>query len=1099
MFIFSLAACTLIFSQASGEGQPPQAGQYTPEVAEASNEGREAMALMELPPGIQCELIAAEPHLANPVCFWPAADGSFYVAETFRLHRGVTDMRSHVARLEQDMACDTVEDRVAMFRRWSGDSFEEDYCTEHERVKLLRDTDGDGIIDKSTTYADGFKEPSVGIAAGILEHDGAVYYTCIPHLWKLEDTDGDDVADQRTSLSSGYGVRVTLLGHDLHGLQIGPDGWLYFSSGDRGFHVETEDGTIAHPDTGAVLRCRLDGSELEVYHTGLRNPQELAFDKFGNLFTGDNNSDGGDQARWVQIVEGADSGWRSSYQWISEPVSRGPWNDELLWKPHFEGQAAYVLPPITNISNGPSGLAYYPGTGMGTDFDGTFLLCDFRGAANYSGIHAFQLEPRGASFELVNQRQFIWKTLVTDVDFGPDGAIYFSDWVEGWGMTGKGRLYRAFLPEERASELTRSVEKLIATGMRETDNDQLEVLLKHVDMRVRRLAQFELVERGSDGWERFQRVLKNSQDPLASLHAIWGLGMAARVETSLLDYLHPFLRDADPMVRAQTARVLGDHRYAPAIGALIAALEDENAAVRKSAALACARLGDKRAIEGLIKLAATNSETDTVLRHAASFGLSQSASPDELAKLADHSSLAVRLAGVVALRQQKNSPESFLGDESGLVVLEAARAICDVPIESGFPALADLLNQDAISDPALLRRALNANLRLGGSQTAARIALFVGNPERPERLRADAMQMLGQWKTPADRDYVLSNWEPLGAREAGLVPQLLEELTTKAQEAPDSVLVAWIHAAANFPFGRLNEIVLKIVLDRNRKGSTRVTALQWLEESDASDLNGLLQSCLADPDAELRAAALQALPRLGFDQALPLFQAVLANGGLIERRAVYAALSKAASPMADSILLLEYQKMAGRLLPVELHLDLVTAMYERDSNVTRLKVDQLRKSRRALEPVMAKWRDSLFGGNAEKGRRIFQEDVALTCTRCHLSGDQASKGVGPDLMGIGTRLSRDQLVESIVLPNERIAPGFEAVLLILSNDTIVAGRIISETVASIQVLQSSGEIISVTRAEISEQRPDLSAMPEGIDQFLTPRSMRDLVEYLSTL
>src|SRR5262249_52824124 len=152
-------------------------------------------------------------------------------------------------------------------------------------------------------------------------------------------------------------------GHDLHGLRMGPDGKLYFSLGDRGANVKNGDHSISTIDTGAVFRCNPDGSELELFAYALRTPQELAFDQYGNLLTGDTDPDSGDKARWVYVVEGGDSGWRIGYEFDTAVGIRGPFNAEKIWEPQHEGQPAYIVPPIANIADGPSGLTYYPGLG----------------------------------------------------------------------------------------------------------------------------------------------------------------------------------------------------------------------------------------------------------------------------------------------------------------------------------------------------------------------------------------------------------------------------------------------------------------------------------------------------------------------------------------------------------------------------------------------------------------------------------------------------------------------------------------------------------------------------------------------------------------
>src|SRR5678816_1576747 len=303
----------------------------------------------------------------------------------------------------------------------------------------------------------------------------------------------------------------------MHGLIIGPDGRLYFSIGDRGFNVKTQEGEqIVHPQCGAVLRCELDGSHLEVYATGLRNPQELAFDDYGNLFTGDNNSDSGDQARWVYVVEGGDSGWRMEYQYLPD---RGPFNREKIWHPAHEGQPAYIVPPVANLASGPSALAFYPGTGLPEHYKDRFFLVDFRGTPANSGVRTFRVKPKGAGFEVTDSEETLWRVLATDVEFGPDGGVYLTDWVNGWNGEGKGRIYRYFSPEVSASAEVQEVKKLLGKGFLQRPAEELARLLAHADRRVRMEAQFALAAQGD-----FVSLSKSAAEGpalLARLHGIW--------------------------------------------------------------------------------------------------------------------------------------------------------------------------------------------------------------------------------------------------------------------------------------------------------------------------------------------------------------------------------------------------------------------------------------------------------------------------------------------------------------------------------------------------------------------------------------------------
>ena len=234
---------------------------------------------------------------------------------------------------------------------------------------------------------------------------------------------------------------------------------------------------MAVPDTGSVLQYHNpDGTALtrSSQQGSATILQELAFNEYGDLFTGDNNSDSSDKARWVYVVEEGDSGWRIGYQFIESPYSRGPWNEERLWYPAFAGQAAYIVPPIANIADGPSGLTYDPGV---TLLSAAFKNHFFAGRLPWferseQDSHLLASSPREPRSQL-DQSPAIHLVGAGDQTpiLDPDGALYFSDWVEGWEMTRKGRIYRVLDPSRRNDPHVREVKMLLAQGMASRSND----------------------------------------------------------------------------------------------------------------------------------------------------------------------------------------------------------------------------------------------------------------------------------------------------------------------------------------------------------------------------------------------------------------------------------------------------------------------------------------------------------------------------------------------------------------------------------------------------------------------------------------------------
>jgi putative membrane-bound dehydrogenase-like protein len=1099
LFVLGIVAAATV--RAQEDEAPAPAGKPAP-----ANKGR---------------LVAAEfcpfGTIGSPVGISVDDQNRVFVTETARRTAGELDIRKHWDFLLPALASTSVEEKRAFIRANykkgdAGDANRDgvedwrDLTVPDEKIRMLIDTDGDGKADKVRIFAEKFNTEVTGVAGGVLAFGGHVYTTITPDLWKLTDTTGQGVADRRESLAYGFGVHIGYGGHDMHGPVMGPDSRIYWSNGDKGTNVVSKEGRrFYYPYQGAVYRCEPDGSNFEVFAHGLRNVQEIAFDDFGNLISVDNDADLGDRERFVYIVQNTDSGWRATYQYRGRKIpgasdgGYNPWMAEDLWKPRFDTQAAYLTPPLSNYSDGPCGFKYNPGTALSEEYRGSFFLTHFPKKL----LTTFKAQPDGAGFKMVAEQVAFSGLMMTGIAFGADGAIYAADWGEnGWVAHTKGRVVRIDVPGTAGQSALRvETQTLLEEGMAKRPAHELVALLGHADQRVRQRAQFELVTRGD-----LAPLLANARANdklLTRVHAMWGLGQIARrkADTSApaLAALVELLKDTDPEVRAQAVKLLADAHYAPAGDAVAALLADDSPRVRMHAGVALERLARPEHLPAIVALAAGQKAKDVYIRHAAIVAMVGACAKDAapLAALASHADRNVRLAAIVALRRLAGPLiERFLDDADPWVLAEAARAIHDDgSIPAALPALARLTDRPGLLNEPLLRRAINANLRVGDEAAARRLVAYATSTA-PAALRADALIALAWFATPPKLDRVDGAYRELPARDERLAHAALDPAITKLLNDPaPAVKNATVQAIRQLRFDAARERLAKIALDAAQPANVRVPALLAIHALKAPQAREAVTVALKADDARLRAAALLVLAQLEptAESTGAAIRTVLAGDNVVEQQAALAALGGLSGKDATALLATWIDRLLAGQVPPALQLDVMDAATESKDRALLAKLNQYR-SGKPKNDALAAYVESLEGGDPAEGELIFKSGQ---CTQCHLVHGSGG-AVGPDLSTIGARLDRRKLLQSIVDPAAEIAHGFQQVSVTTKDGDTITGTIQKEDATAMTLKADDGETITIKAADIESRTNPSSGMPPMGD-VLNRREIRHVVEYLTTL
>lgn len=945
-------------------------------------------------------------------------------------------------------------------------------------IRLLEDTDGDGQFDHSTIFAEKMTFPS-----GALWHDGALYVTSPPSLWRLEDTDDDGIADRREELITGFNFR----GHagDIHGPHLGPDGRLYFLDGTMGHEIRDRDGGLVSKGvTARIFSSKLDGSDLETFcGGGMANPAAAAFSETGDLFavTTFFHYHPTDRIRQDALFHGV-------YGGVYPRGSR--LNGEF--KP-----TGSLLPPLQLIGmSAPSNVMCYRGTAIGRQYQGNLLVSHF----NTHRVSRFVLERDGSTFR-TRAEPFVTST---NSDFHPcaviedaDGSLLLID-TGGWFKEGcptsvqrpnvTGAIYR--ITKQGAPRRDDVHGQKIQW---DAESQSVAGLLNDDRFVVRNRAIFVLASRKDEAIPSLTELL-TSKSTCARRNAVWTLMRIGTPEA--LAVARRALDDKDSGVRQVAARCAGRHRDSNAHDRLVLLLADRNPAVKRQAAAALGRIRNPKSTSLLLQEFET--PADRMLEHAIVYALIEIADRESTLAALRSKSTRVRRAALIALDKMEGGR---LTREmvAGLLPTndrDLQNAIVDVVSRKPewSQLVVELLNtwlQNSKLDSereSLLRDVLYALRREPVCQSLmAETLLLRESPDSSRSLIYDVMKDSGFSEFPV-------SWQ--------------QPLLTGIGHSNSALSRKALLAISSTTSGQFDDGLLKFSQDKSCSVSQRVQAISILTRRNATlpaaTFDLLCRQLGPDASFETRLDAARSVGNCHLNhQQLDTVIQLAATAGPLE-------LPLLLGPLAS--LWTDGSEGAGERLGAALRSSPGFASLTEDQ-LTQLFNDAPDESKKQLSLLNRQLRDEraksirthlrtsfiLAGGDAVRGRSLFYSKRIL-CSACHRAGPNEKSEIGPDLRRIGAVRSPRDLLEAILVPSASFARGFEPKSVVLKSGRVISGVIRRESDDMITLYTTERREVRIARSDIDKIVPSkVSIMPQALERLLTTDDMRDLLAFLGTL
>ncbi|GMV99175.1 MAG: hypothetical protein AMXMBFR84_03140 [Candidatus Hydrogenedentota bacterium] len=938
-------------------------------------------------------------------------------------------------------------------------------------ILMLEDTDGDGVFDTKSQFAD-----TLSLPMGVQWYRGSLYVASPPEFIRFEDKDGDGRAEVRDVLLSGWNVLNTA---SLHGPFLGKDGWMYLTHGRHGYKIATKEGETLEGMASRIWRCRPDGTHLErMAGGGFDNPVELIF------------TDAGETIGTMTYYTDPKNGQRDALM---------HWVEGGVYPKFHESVAEFVrtgdlMPTMTRFSRiAPAGLMQYRGKAFGPEYAGNLFSAQF----NPSRVQRHLLFREGATYR-TEDTDFLTSI---DPDFHPtdvmedaDGSILVSD---------TGAWYVDACPISRVAkpEIRGSIYRVRRTGSSRTGDswtavralpdmgaNSLAAQLGSDSPIVRDWALEHMAGKGKDALKALEKAYREGGD-LQRVNVVWAI---ARIEPEH-DILRTALKDASPDVRVAAARMIGLATAERATDDLTLVLSDPDPSVRRQAATAIGQIGERSAAGALLKAAAT--AADRFEEHSIVYSLIQLGAEDECRAALQLPEAPVRKMALIALDQmgggrlRKEELVPFLDAED-----ESLRK-AGLWVASRHPEWSDVV-------VSLLEEGLRTADVQGESIVPVREVLLAYANDAG--VQAIVPELLADPVFDVARRLFLM--DAIDQMNLGEFPQTWIERIGASLDDPN-LDVRWraVGLIRSRNIGAFDEKLEALGNDSSAPDNLRIAALDALAPRSVSApgparfdyLTGLLAKA-TDPTMRLSIGKLLARSKLSEQQALHLANEYIANADPLTFAALLDVFRNGSSEAVGLALVkgLSTAKVNPNLIPGGI--DAVLASYP---SAVQAAAEPLRAQAKAEEEArIARLRTLeplLDSGDVGRGRAVFFGEK-VGCSTCHAVGNEGGT-LGPDLTAIGTIRSAHDLLEAILFPSASMVPGYEP-FRIDTDFEMYVGVIGRDTPEAITLRTGVNQDTRIPREDIVTMEPhNVSIMPEAMDQSLTQEELIDLIAFLQSL